>query len=1190
MQLKSLQIQGFKSFPDKTELTFGTGLTAVVGPNGSGKSNISDAVRWVLGEQSTRSLRGEKMEDVIFLGTSSRKPTGFASVALTIDNTDRQLAVDADEVTIARRLYRSGESEYRINKTAVRLKDVTELLMDTGLGRDGYSIIGQGRIEEIVSSKPTQRREIFEEAAGISKYRYRKAEAEKKLESAYENLLRLKDIMAELQDRLEPLREQSEKAQRFLQLSEEKKTLEISLWTHTMENTRQRLEEEQQQVLLEKNELSDIQALLAEQQHRLEEGFEQVQQLTVQIDTGRQQIAQMKNSLSGCDSGIAVAENDLVHNQRSIDEAHEEILSYTQGKDETKQRFRENQEQLLQKQKLLEKAQQDESLRLNEVDSIEQELRQLTTESAQMKGSRAALEQDITRQKLNRVSSSALLEETQNRLQSLNDHYSERQQNIESLKKELEECTQLLDGIDQRTLSLENAKAGYGLKYQNQQNQLEQLQQELNRMQSQCDQLRHREGILTEMEKSLDGYYNSVKNVLSAAGQGRLKGIVGTVSQVISVQPQYALAIETVLGGALQNLITEDQESAKNAIRHLQYARAGRATFLPLSVITPQQLAAPGIEQMEGFVARASDLAQSQPRYRSIVENLLGRVAVAQDIDAAVTIAKKYSYKFRVVTLDGQLVNAGGSMTGGSASKSTGLLSRREEIRSLQEQIQSLEQQMDSKRPALGAVQQQLAKLGAQLNGVQAQLTSCQQDKITYTSEHKRVQMSYEEALRLSEESHREYLQVQAKLEQLKSTSSSADDLIEQVTSRLQTLCNQLEQAKEKQERLGQAKQALGEQHNALRFEMLGLQKDIESLQTLGGQLQTVIDQQNSHVQGLVDKINSLQNNGRLLEKKKQQLLEEKQLLTQQITEQTEQIQQARQQQAQAEQHLTGLRATEKEQIAKRERAAAKLSRSEERRTALQTEYDKLIAKLWDEYNMTRSDALAQAKPIEDEQRWQNRLTELRNKIRALGTVNLAAIEEYGEVEGRYRFLKVQSDDVERSRTELLGLIRELTAQMRQLFSESFEKINQNFRQIFTELFVGGQGNLVLTDPDNILESGIEIHVQPPGKIIKNLSALSGGEKAFVAIAIYFAILKVKPSPFCMLDEIEAALDEVNVTRYARYLKTLSDKTQFIAITHRRGTMEEADILYGVTMQEKGVSRLLQLDVSQLESRLGIRS
>ena len=546
MQLKSLQIQGFKSFPDKTELTFGTGLTAVVGPNGSGKSNISDAVRWVLGEQSTRSLRGEKMEDVIFLGTSSRKPTGFASVALTIDNTDRQLAVDADEVTIARRLYRSGESEYRINKTAVRLKDVTELLMDTGLGRDGYSIIGQGRIEEIVSSKPTQRREIFEEAAGISKYRYRKAEAEKKLESAYENLLRLKDIMAELQDRLEPLREQSEKAQRFLQLSEEKKTLEISLWTHTMENTRQRLEEEQQQVLLEKNELSDIQALLAEQQHRLEEGFEQVQQLTVRIDTGRQQIAQMKNSLSGCDSGIAVAENDLVHNQRSIDEAHEEILSYTQGKDETKQRFRENQEQLLQKQKLLEKAQQDESLRLNEVDSIEQELCQLTTEIAQMKGSRAALEQDITRQKLNRVSSSALLEETQNRLQSLNDHYSERQQNIESLKKELEECTQLLDGIDQRTLSLENAKAGYGLKYQNQQNQLEQLQQELNRMQSQCDQLRHREGILTEMEKSLDGYYNSVKNVLSAAGQGRLKGIVGTVSQVISVQPQYALAIETV--------------------------------------------------------------------------------------------------------------------------------------------------------------------------------------------------------------------------------------------------------------------------------------------------------------------------------------------------------------------------------------------------------------------------------------------------------------------------------------------------------------------------------------------------------------------------------------------------------------------------------------------------------------------
>ena len=1190
MQLKSLQIQGFKSFPDKTELVFGKGMTAVVGPNGSGKSNISDAVRWVLGEQSTRNLRGEKMEDVIFLGTHHRKPTGFAGVSLTIDNSDRQLPVDSDEVTISRKLYRSGESEYRINKTAVRLKDITELLMDTGLGRDGYSMIGQGRIEEIVSVKSTQRREIFEEAAGISKYRYRKAEAEKKLENAYENLLRLKDIMGELESRVEPLKEQADKAKAFLELAEQKKNLEVSLWTYTMERSRGLLEEQEKEYLLAKNRCSDACAVLEEFQRRIEEGFSKVQEYVLEMEERRRMVAQMKTEQSVCDSDIAVAKNDFEHNERAIAETHEQILAYSEDKDETKGRFRENQKELEEKRNRLKKAQSDEEQICQEIVSIDEELVRFHTEIAQMKGKRSALEQDMTRQKLNRVSSGTLIEETARRLQTLEGTQDERNTGLAALRKELSECEELLLNIGQREEFLINSLNGYRLKQERQQAALEQHREKMRVTEQQAEQLRHRHRALNEMEKSMDGFYNSVKTVLNLQTQGRLHGIVGTVSQLISVPAEYTVAIETTLGSSLQHIVTEDEAAAKSAIRHLKYAKAGRATFLPLNVIQPQKLNAEGIEQQDGFVARASELVKCEPRYRSIVENLLGRVAVARDIDAAVAIAKKYSYRFRVVTQDGQLVNAGGSMTGGSTAKNIGLLSRKEEIDRLSETVSALEAKIQQETPALLQMQQSVAQIQAQIEGTQAQLKICQEDKITYSAEQKRLKISVEEAGRLKEEMESEANCVKEKLQELRNNSSSADLLIEQVGKELEQLRLALEENKTEQERLGQAKEILHDQQNTLRFEVLGLQKDIESIEGIQNQLQQTMDQQSSHVQAMVDKINTLQNNGRLLEKKIEQLNRSKQELTLGIEEENQKIEAAIQNRNAAEQKLSSLRNEEKDHIAQKERASAQMARSEERKILLQTEYDKIIAKLWDEYHMTRSDALAQAVEITDEARTQGQLSELKGKIRALGSVNVAAIEEYREVSQRYSFLKEQCDDIEQSRIELMTMIRELTSQMKELFSQSFQKINENFQQIFVELFQGGQAQLVLTEPDNVLESGIDIHVQPPGKIIKNLSALSGGEKAFVAIAIYFAILKVKPSPFCILDEIEAALDEVNVTRYARYLKNLADKTQFIAITHRRGTMEEADVMYGVTMQEKGVSKLLELDINQVESSLGIKS
>lgn len=1190
MQLKSLQIQGFKSFPDKTELTFGQGMTAVVGPNGSGKSNISDAVRWVLGEQSTKNLRGEKMEDVIFLGTRDRKPTSFASVSLTIDNSDRSLPVEADDVTITRKLYRSGESEYRLNKTAVRLKDITELLMDTGLGRDGYSIIGQGRIEEIVSAKPTRRREIFEEAAGISKYRFRKEEAEKKLSQAYDNLLRLKDIIGELEVRLEPLREQSDKANEFLELSSQKKELEISLWAHEIKKLNEQLEEQKKEYLILKNNSMDAESVLQECQSRIDETAEQAQKLLVQAEEHRRMVSFLKGEQSDCTSAIAVTQNDIQHNEESIKQLHEQIFSFTENKDETKQQLKENERELSAKKEELAKQNEQEEQIHQELVAVEQDMANYEETITTLKGQRMAYEQDAAKQKLNRVSSSALLQETTRRLQELEGEKQEREEHIVSLKTELENTESLMQQIVEEEESLKNQRAGFALKLQQQQNKLDVLLQETRTLESEIAGKEHKMNILLEMEKSMEGYYPGVRKVLAMSSAGKLSGIVGTVSQLFSVAAEYTVAIETALGGALQNIVTKDETAAKEAIQYLKYAKLGRATFLPINVMKPQQLNAPNIERAEGFVGRASELISCKENCRNIAENLLGRVAVAQDIDAAVRIAKQYDHRFKIVTLDGQLVNAGGSMTGGSTSKSSGLLSRKDEIETLKQQLDEQKQELAELNENLQSKKENQASLKAQILSYDARLKTCNEDRITCAAEQKRVRLSFEEAMQANKKMQEEGAAVTKKLAELESSNRDADSLILQVTQELDRLRLQIETIKQDKENRQQAKQALSEQQNILRLSVLGTQKDIESLTATVQRLSDVLQRQDDQVQSLLDRINELQNESRNLKNEEKRLAARKEELVEQIKQEAKGAEDKIAQRTLAEQTLAQLRVREKEQISKKERAAATLSRCGEKKEATQEEYDKIIAKLWDEYEMTRSQALENSHEIEDEMKAQAKLNDLRSRIRALGSVNVAAIEEYKEVFERCSFLTKQSKDVEHSRNELISLIRELTEQMRKLFLESFEEINRNFKEIFAELFMGGHGELKLSDPEHVLESGIEIIVQPPGKIIKNLAALSGGEKAFVAIAIYFAILKVRPSPFCMLDEIEAALDEVNVTRYAQYLKRLSDKTQFITITHRRGTMEEADVLYGVTMQEKGVSRLLELDVSQVESKLGIKS
>ena len=1190
MQLKSLQIHGFKSFPEKTTLNFDQGITAVVGPNGSGKSNISDAMSWVMGEQSVRSLRGEKMEDVIFLGSDKRKPTGYAFVSLSFDNKDRSLNIDSDEVTISRKLYRSGESEYRINSAAVRLKDINELLMDTGLGRDGYSIIGQGRIDEIVSVKSNQRREIFEEAAGISKFRYRKEEAEKKLQAAYENLLRLKDIMAELEERVEPLRIQSEKAQKFLLLSNEKKSLEVSLWVDSLQKLAEKLEQQESLAIIAKNKLSDTEAVLEEYAARLEDAYAQMQRCTVEIEANRHQSAELTEALSKVDSTIAVLENDMLHNRRTIEELQAEIIRCSQSGDSLKNELEQNRKD--------QQAGADVLTAMhNDTLSMEQQHKELTVLHQQavddvvaLKSRRNAYEQNIALQKLNRASSSTLLEETKQRLQDMERARQNRKDSIANTEQELANCQQLLKTIEQKEISLQNSQKGYKLKGEGRQRHLDAMLVEQKQLLQEAERKNHQAKVLSDMERSMEGFQNSVKQVMQAGRNGKLRGIHGSVSQLLTTSKEYSLAIETALGGSMQSIVVDHEESAKAAINFLKFNKSGRATFLPISVIKAQYLQANGLEQEDGFCGIASHLITCDDKYRPIMENLLGRIVVAESIDHAVAIARKHGYKFRIVTLDGQLVNAGGSLTGGSTVKNAGLLSRRADIDKLSAEAKALQDKCSAQEPELNELKQEIASLQAQLSSLDAQMRVIGEDRITTQSEIRRLTVNLNELQQTDELEEKEYSKIQKRLSEAENTSSSSDELIAKASCELQEIFAQIETRTQERNALGDQCQFIQQQMNEKRFQALSMSKDLESLKEAEQRLlrsqqeqKTLLEELNAKIYVFEEKNQQAAEDIRSQHVLKEQSAQEIELIAQHIKE-------LYSSQMELEQKLNQLRSQEKQYISEKERAAAELQRCEEKRLSLQTDYDKLITRLWEDYNLTRSDAESIAQPIEDLTKVNGRLSELKNQIRALGSINVDAIEEYKEVSERYRFLKDQIDDVEHSRTELIKLIRDLTSQMRELFMESFKAISGHFSTIFAELFGGGKGELVLLDPDDVLTSGIEIRVQPPGKIIKNLTALSGGEKALVAIAIYFSILKVKPSSFCILDEIEAALDEANVSRYASYLRKLTGSTQFISITHRRGTMEEADVLYGVTMQEKGVSRLIELDVTQVESKLGMKA
>ncbi len=1187
MKLKAVEMQGFKSFPDRTKLTFDDGITVIVGPNGSGKSNISDAIKWVFGEQSVKSLRGAKMEDVIFGGSVSRKPTGFAWVSLFIDNTDRSIDIDSDEVVITRRLYRSGESEYRINNNPVRLRDINETFMDTGLGRDGYSVIEQGKIAEIVSAKSTQRREIFEEAAGISKFRYRKTEAERKLQQAEDNLVRLRDIMRELEDRVGPLKAQSEKAKQYVVLAEEKKSLEISLWLEQLAKLGRQLAELEDKTLLAANDKTTAQKRMDEIEREIEEIQQKTQEANLYIEHKRGRIKEYEDAISQAKVDAAVMQNNIEHNNSTIAELEKELersvlsagemeekLAALRDEYETrKAEAEETSRTLEQSQKALEQKRQVEH--------------RLTAEQSAIAMQREELQGQIHKAELSAETAGTLAAETVTRLEALRGQAKDKDENLSRLREELAGHKAFAEELQERLQSLQNSKNGYLYKLKSRSEKQAEVESRQRNSEKLAGEKLQRAQVLSDLEKNYESFNNSVKFVMKQAGAGALRGVVGPVSSLIKTENRYSTAVEIALGAAIQNIVVQDEGAAKRAIALLKERGAGRATFLPLTNIRAHPIKESGMAERGGYVGLASELVQCDDRYREVIASLLGRTVVAEDIDAAAAIAKAYGYRYRVVTLDGQVVNAGGSLTGGSVNKSASILSRRGEIDALTAEAKKYSKQAEELENQLTELRRETDTIQATVDGIEAEEKTAREDLISAETLVKRLAANVEEAERLSEQALREYDELTARVEQLRQQKVSGGELVKRLTEEVERLTGLAAADAEAHERLTAELNEAAETVTALQMEDITRQKDCEAARL-------AIEQLESQQSGSEAALTELRERQQRLTAENAAILAEIEAInadTQSGSSEIEtlrrDIREADGQRDRLEARRNVLNRENSDAISKREAAANELIRLQEKSAGMQEQQNSISAKMWEEYELTRSEAAEKAIVLEDVPAAQKRLTELRGRIRALGAVNVAAIEEYEEVSGRYRFMKEQIDDAENAKKELTRLITELSAQMSAIFTERFAGINRHFGEIFRELFGGGHAELRLTDATDPLETGIEIIVQPPGKIIKNLSALSGGEQAFVAICIYFAILRVNPAPFVLIDEIEAALDDVNVGKFAAYLHRMTDHTQFISITHRRGTMEQGDVLYGVTMEEEGISKLLRLDVAEMEKKFG---
>ena len=1186
MLLSSIEIQGFKSFADKTVLKFGKGITAVVGPNGSGKSNISDAVRWVLGEQSTKSLRGQSMEDVIFGGTETRRPHGFCEVTLNINNTDRSLNFDNDFVSVTRRYYRSHESEYAINNVSVRLKDIHELFMDTGLGRDGYSMIGQGKIDNIISSKSGERRDIFEEAAGISKYRYRKIEAERKLLAAEDNLLRLHDIVDELEARVGPLQEQSRKAQKFLELAAEKKELEIGLWLYTLNNSKEALRNQESKISAAQLSYKQIEDDLAEFDRKTEQNTSLFAKLTSDIEGERLKISSLSEEIVKAESTITVLNNDILHNEEYITrlDTEKKTLFESDGNAQTEISEKRNliNEKEISKSKLETEIHELE-LKLSELlengdeisRKIENQIRELNLLSAKSSDMRVKM-----------VTADTSLQEITARKGESAVIINQRNAEISLLQNEFSETDSLLKTLEENICSMNNSLKGYEMKQNAKKETADNLKTELDTVNLDIEAKKRRIQILKDLENNMEGFAHSVKTVMSASKTGLLKGICGPVSKLIEVESKYTVAIETALSNAIQNIVTETEKDAKQAINYLKNNKGGRATFLPVATIKSREFKEHGFEEMLGYVGIAADLVKTDEKYKEIIKYLLGGAVVAEDIDSATAIAKKFGYRIKVVTLDGQVVNPGGSLTGGSLLKNSGILSRAGDIKNIETDVEKLSDKAKELSAKLTDANNSFAEVSAKITALKAEITTANEDKIRAVAELKRIGDLIENLKSSVKELKIKQNSDDEKSIQLKEISANSAKEIAQIEGQKSEIQALIDQMTGGRDNLNAIREDISEKITGLKLSVIQIEKDIETLNTATRNLETAILNRGVRAQEIANEIAALQF-------KNENLKAEIEKITDGIDDSKNQIENSKininefiEKRNRTEKSGVELRNSEKEKTLLREKIGGELARLTERKEVMMREYDEVIRKLYDEYELTRSEAEQMGIEIENPAAAKKTLAETKNKIRALGNVNVSAIEEYKEVSERYTFLSAQIDDVEASRSQLHKLINQLTSQMQEIFTEGFEKINQNFKKTFSELFGGGTASLSLSDPENVLESGIDINVKLPGKNVPSLDGLSGGEKALIALSIYFAIMRVNAPPFCFLDEVDTALDDINVDRFAEYMKSSDFATQFICVTHRRGTMEAADMLYGVTMQEKGITKLLELNVSELEKKL----
>ena len=1183
MVFKELEIQGFKSFPDKVKITFDAGVTGVVGPNGSGKSNLSDAVRWVLGETSSRQLRAAgKMEDVIFGGTRRRSAMGFASVRLTLDNTGHTLDVDADEVTIGRKYYRSGDSEYTINGQVCRLRDVYELLLDTGIGRDGYSVIGQGRIAEIVAAKSSERREIFEEACGIAKYRYRKTEAERRLAAAGENLERLRDILGELESRVGPLEKESAKAQKFLELSEQRKTLEVTLWTDSVHRARDTVRQQVRdyETAQADYERFDGEAKAAEQE--AEEIRMQAQQLTIAVERLNGDIRSITEQISGSDSRIAVLENDILRNEESIASLRSEIEAGEQDGAEA--------DAALQRHRAVAAKMEAEGEKLAaEIDALNAELEQLADASNASGARKDTLRAEITdltakrtEAQVAQAAAEAAEETARQRLPALEQAVQEGTDQWETARQDLTETIRYREMLTENEKQLANVRSGLELKLKNRKAALDEADIAEQRLGRELDAARQRLSVLRELEKNMDGYQNSVKAVMRAAGARRLRGIIGPVSAILKVEPGCEVAVETALGAALQNIVVENEAAAKAAIALLRSDNAGRATFLPLDTVQPGVFRG----RLSGTARLASSLVQADARYDNIVSNLLGRIIVVEDINEASRVARDNGFRSRVVTMDGQVINAGGSFTGGSVQRSAGLFTRKQEMEELRIRAAKLQKDCLTAQEKTDQCKEQVDALQAELTATASEQITAANDRVRAEAEQKRLEAAAAQLETARNARRQEIDTLQAALADSRAKAEDAAKLQAELTAKIDRRTAEMSRIAEGDDSFLTRQNALAQDLSAKRLEQVTRQKDAELAYSQIAALEQRARDAAARRTSLEESVAALAARSDACRAEIADIRQTRADSQTTIAQKEAEIREATQKRLARQQAETETLARARTAADSREEMSREMARLAERKAAAESEYDQTVAKLWDEYQLSVSQAEALCVEFDSLPALRAQVADLRGKIRALGSVNVSAIEEYKEVKARYDALVTQVTDVEESRNELSRMISKLSAQMREIFTDSFRAINENFGRVFAELFGGGEASLMLEDESDVLSCGIGIRVAPPGKVIKNLEALSGGEQALVAISIYFAILAVNPAPFCILDEIEAALDDANVVRFAQYLRRVSDKTQFIVITHRRGTMEAANVLYGVTMQEDGVSKLLKLDLEQVDATL----